>query len=340
MSFKLTPITAKIQKTTKGGVTNPFIKGVGVPMKEPAVAKQGGRKGRAASVSKPSIKDTTSKQEILKKEISHMSSAMENYQKKGGEKNASDARYLKKAKDKLAALQGNANKAHLGSKLPFQAPLSGKLKPGEGVLKNPQNSNPVPRAFRQDNKINKSKESEKPQENKFKTIRDKPINRSPEIPKDTRKDTLKDTPKPTKITGKIGSDLRRKQYDAKGWAYDDTIKKPKAKVTNTNKVEKEATIKPTKNVSKKVAKVTKANLRLDKAKSKAEGTSSRKKIRTNKQLTKAAKAVDEGRDKKANRLYKRAARIENREIKKEDRKKARATKRKTGQASKAINPNS
>ena len=217
MSFKLTPITAKIQKTTKGGITNPFIKGVGVPMKEPAVAKLD-----------PNI---TSR-------------------KRGGYKVSEKKPYVKRPA-RNAHLR-NANKAHLGSKPPFQAP--------------------------QENKI----------------------------------ETVKDTPKPAKITGKIGSDLRRKQYDAKGWAYDDTIKKPKAKVTNTNKVEKEATIKPTKNVSKRVSK----------------------------KLTKAAKAVDEGRDKKADRLYKRAARIENREIKKDDRKKARAAKKKAGQASKAINPNS
>ena len=36
-----TPITAKIQKTTKGGMTNPLLKAIGVPMKEnPSVAKQ------------------------------------------------------------------------------------------------------------------------------------------------------------------------------------------------------------------------------------------------------------------------------------------------------------
>jgi|TARA_R110000751_G_scaffold1204_7_gene4626 hypothetical protein len=86
----------------------------------------------------------------------------------------------------------------------------------------------------------------------------------------------------------------------------------KAKRPIAGKIEIKATIKPTKNVSKKVGK----------------------------KLTKAAKAVDEGRDKKADRLYKRAARIENREIKKDDRKKARAAKKKAGQASKAINPNS
>ena len=112
MSFKNTPITAKIKRTTQGGMVQQPILNMGGPvkMKASSPAKQGGRSNKrnrgAVSASKPSIKDTTSKQEMLKKEISHMSSAMENYQKKGGEKNDSDARYLKKAKDKLAALQG------------------------------------------------------------------------------------------------------------------------------------------------------------------------------------------------------------------------------------------
>ena len=36
-----TPITAKIQKTTKGGVTNPLLKAMGVPMKKnPSMAKK------------------------------------------------------------------------------------------------------------------------------------------------------------------------------------------------------------------------------------------------------------------------------------------------------------
>ena len=36
-----TPITAKIQKGTKGGVTNPLLKAMGVPMKkDPSAAKQ------------------------------------------------------------------------------------------------------------------------------------------------------------------------------------------------------------------------------------------------------------------------------------------------------------
>ena len=236
MSFKLTPITAKIQKTTKGGVTNPFIKGVGVPMKEPAVAKQGG--SRAA---------------------------------------ANRSRREQRIKDE--AIENVPNNRR-----------------GSGDRARKRNAN------------------------KLKTKVDEPIVKN-------------DPPKPTKITGEAGSDLRRKQYDAKGWAYDDTIKRPKA--VNTTKAKKGIDIKKDITTSLETKLDPKA-LKAQVAKVNSKNVSKR----VSKKLTKAAKAVDEGRDKKADRILKRAARIENREIKKEDRKKARATKRKAGQASKAINPNS
>ena len=53
----------------------------------------------------------------------------------------------------------------------------------------------------------------------------------------TKKSTKTTKKKPTKtttkkwgpITGKVGSELRRKQYDERGWKYDDTIKKVEKK---------------------------------------------------------------------------------------------------------------
>ena len=40
MSYNLTPITARVQKNSKGGVTEPYIKGIGVAkMKESSIAK-------------------------------------------------------------------------------------------------------------------------------------------------------------------------------------------------------------------------------------------------------------------------------------------------------------
>ena len=119
--MKLTPITSKIKRTTKGGMVQQPLLNMGAPvkMKMSSPAKQGGKNNKrnrgAASTSGPSVKNTKSEQERLKKEISHMSSAMENYQKKGGEKNASDAKHLKNAKDKLASLQGkNKNRLPAG----------------------------------------------------------------------------------------------------------------------------------------------------------------------------------------------------------------------------------
>jgi hypothetical protein len=49
-----TPITAKIQKTTKGGVTNPLLKAMGVPMKKnPSMAKKNIDSTTLASGDKP-----------------------------------------------------------------------------------------------------------------------------------------------------------------------------------------------------------------------------------------------------------------------------------------------
>ena len=93
-----TPITAKIQKTTKGGMVTQPILNMGAPVKM-----------KMSSPAKSEGKNTNPEQERLKKEISHMSSAMESYQKRGGEQNASDLRHLKKAQAKLKSLQNNNN---------------------------------------------------------------------------------------------------------------------------------------------------------------------------------------------------------------------------------------
>ena len=203
MSYNLTPITARVQKNSKGGVTEPYIKGIGVAkMKESSIAKLN-----------PNI---TSR-------------------KRGGY-NVPKKAYVKKP----------ARNVHL------------------------KNANKLT------TKIDK--------------VVKKPVVKKPAFKKAVKK-----------VVKAVSTNLTPKKVV--------TIK---AKRPIAGKIEVKATIKPTKNVSKKVGK----------------------------KLTKAAKAVDEGRNKKADRLLKRAARIENREIKKDDRKKARAAKKKAGQASKAIDPNS
>jgi hypothetical protein len=276
--------------------------GAPVKMKASSPAKQGGRSNKrnrgAASASKPSIKDTTSNQEALKKEISHMSSAMENYQKKGGEKNASDAGHLKKAKDKLATLQG---KTSTPKKAEVAGNVKGKLKPGEGVLKSPK----------QKAKLTSKQES---------FIKD-PTGGVTKPPKT----------KSTKITGKIGSDLRRQQYKDKGWADDATTMKPKVKAANTIKAKKGVDVKKARTTSletkldpkalkTQVAKVNskkaepskgnvrKANRKLDSA--------DRKDSRASRVSQKAKDARASGNTAKADRLDRRVGRIKKRANKK------------------------
>ena len=217
MSYNLTPITARVQKNSKGGVTEPYIKGIGVAkMKESSIAKVRG--SRAAS-----------------------------------------------------------NKSRLEQRLK-------------------DNAQPV---ITTNNTRGSGDRARRRNANKLTTKVDKPIVKKV-IDKVVKKPVVK-KPVVKKVVKAVSTNLTPKKVV--------TIK---AKRPIAGKIEVKATIKPAKNVSKKVGK----------------------------KLTKAAKAVDEGRNKKADRLLKRAARIENREIKKDDRKKARAAKKKAGQASKAINPNS
>ena len=246
MSYKPTPITARILKTTKGGITQPILNmGAAVTkMKAPSVAKQ----------------------------------------------------------------------------------TSGKLKPGEGVLKtppkstagnfepaNPKNSNPVPFAFRQDNKIGGGSHSG--------------------------------------VKGKMGSDTRKAEYDKKGWAYDETISKasvkkatekanPKAKVkaANTIKAKKGVDIKKARTTSLET-KIDPNNLKTQAAKEKAKpskrdvrkanrklDSADRKDSRAARVAQKAKEARASGNTAKADRLKRREARINKRAAKKR------------GQAASAIQP--
>ncbi len=145
----------------------------------------------------------------------------------------------------------------------------------------------------------------------------------------------------TKITGKIGSDLRRQQYKDKGWANDATTMKPKVKAANTIKAKKGVDVKKARTTSletkldpkalkTQVAKVNskkaepskgdvrKANRKLDSA--------DRKDSRASRVSQKAKDARASGNTAKADRLDRRVGRI-----------KKRANK-KRGQAAGAIQP--
>ena len=273
MSYKQVPITAKILKTTKGGVTQPILNmGAAVgKMKAPSPAQKRSRSGyKTPTPSAPRTK-------------------------------ASNPRIKNSRQDIANTKIANANKAHSGSKPPFQAPLSGKLKPGEGVLKSPK----------QEAKLTAKQES---------FIKD-PTGGVTKPPKT----------KSTKITGKIGSDLRRQQYKDKGWADDATTMKPKAKAANTIKAKKGVDVKKARTTSletkldpkalkTQVAKVNskkaepskgnvrKANRKLDSA--------DRKDSRASRVSQKAKDARASGNTAKADRLDRRVGRIKKRANKK------------------------
>ena len=148
----------------------------------------------------------------------------------------------------------------------------------------------------------------------------------------TKKDTTKEnTTKENNVTGKIGSELRRKQYDKLGWAYDDTIKaKPKAKTA----IPKEVTAKKAKvaDVVKESKIITPNNNAkvLDKKTIKKVGrktkSAEKKESRAAGVRQKGIEALKSGNKQKALRLKRREERINKRAAKKR------------GQAAKAINP--
>ena len=124
--------------------------------------------------------------------------------------------------------------------------------------------------------------------------------------------TIKEASKP-KITGKIGSDLRRQQYKDAGYKDDDTTKKAKAKTVSTAKAKgaKDVVAKKPKDsrsadkpAEKKAPKLA-AKRAPKKELSKMEA---RKTKKINKKLSQAAEARASGNEKKALRKERAAAR--------------------------------
>ena len=97
-----TPVTAKVQKTTKGGMVQQPLLNMGAPVKMKSPAKQDGRPRAKAKAEEP--KNNKGQIDRLKLEISSMTDTLENYKKKGGKIVASDANYLQKKKEELASL--------------------------------------------------------------------------------------------------------------------------------------------------------------------------------------------------------------------------------------------
>jgi hypothetical protein len=102
----------------------------------------------------------------------------------------------------------------------------------------------------------------------------------------------------------IGSDARRKEYDARGWAYDNTIKKPKAvkSVASTINKSKPASVVP----SPKASVLTSA----------PKASTSAPKTKSSKIRAKGEAALASGNVKKAQRLRKRYDRVAKKETKK------------------------
>lgn len=272
MSYKQVPITAKILKTTKGGVTQPILNmGAPVKMKAPSPAQKRSRSGyKTPTPSAPRAK-------------------------------ASNPRIFSTPGGENTEIVKNSQKIKTTKKVEVAGNLKSKLKPGEGVLKSPK----------QKAKLTKKQES---------FIKD-PTGGVTKPPKT----------KSTKITGKIGSDLRRQQYKDKGWADDATTMKPKVKAANTIKAKKGVDVKKARTTSletkldpkalkTQVAKVNskkaepskgnvrKANRKLDSA--------DRKDSRASRVSQKAKDARASGNTAKADRLDRRVGRIKKRANKK------------------------
>ena len=164
-----TPITAKIQKTTKGGVTNPLLKAMGVPMKKnPSVAKQ------TSMGPVPLPKESNSVVQDMAYYSSDVGKAMSKSVRENKEKAKKDARNKnvtpKQKEFYKKQHQGRYYKEPAKTNITKKADVKGKGAGAVTATNNPGKSSSG------------------------------------------------------KITGKIGSDLRKAQYDKKGWKYDDTIK--------------------------------------------------------------------------------------------------------------------
>lgn len=139
--------------------------------------------------------------------------------------------------------------------------------------------------------------------------------------KDPTGGVTKVEPKKSKITGKIGSDLRRQQYKDAGYAMDDTTKKKKVKATNVKPrgPKPEDIVKSGKDIGKekKDVKPTVAPKITSKVVTPKKEV---KKTRSQKIRAKGEAALASGNKKKALRLRRRMERVEAREKRRADRK--------------------
>jgi len=312
---KQVPVTARIQKSTKGGIVQPSISGMGsiakmkkAPMKKSLVGNQDqlpanlqasikaapgktyGSPAKVVSRSRSGYKGITKKEsqgsEALKnqkkysriqQEVAHMESAISNYQKKGGKANASDLSYLKKAKAKLAGAAGVGAKLATGN--------SGSSKKLTSNT-NAGNAKSARGGFFGTDDYKKSVSAGNKETNSDKTRRDFTAN-------------LKNQSKPK---AKAIKAIKAKSVKS--------VAKPKAKIeTKLAAAPAKPTAKPTKKQVRKAKSVERKTERAAKAR------------------RKSVQALESGNLAKSRRLKRREARINK-----------RIEKKKSGQASKAIEP--
>ena len=262
-----TPITAKIQKGTKGGVTNPLLKAMGVPMKKsPSVAKQ------TSMGPVPLPKESNSVVQDMAYYSSDVGKAMSKSVRENKEKAKKDARNKnltpKQKEFYKKKHQGRYYKEPAKTNITKKADVKGKGAGSVTVANNPGKSSSG------------------------------------------------------KITGKIGSDLRKAQYDKKGWKYDDTIKgydKSGNKIkTSTSKVKTADVRAPKVNMDSKLTKAPSYDTSKITGKPKASATAKPSKKVDRKQkaidvkLTKAKAARASGNDRKADRKERAAQRKKDR----------------------------
>ena len=282
MSYSQTPITAQIKHSTKGGMktTQPLLNmGAPVQMNMPGSQDSPGKNTKQDPYK-------TNQRGYSSYSIEKDKKTVEDYESYNPKKHSKVRNFFKsiapsRAKDRLNTL--NSAKSTTETK-------TNKYKSGQGVLKNqpqssagnfepanPSNTDPVPFAFRKDNKIGGGSHSG--------------------------------------VKGKMGSDTRKAEYDKRGWAYDETISKasvekansrPKAKVVNTIKSKGVENVQAKKETIKTTPKVTNTVKTAKAIKKNTAGT--RKSAKANKKQKQADAAIASGNTRKANRKQKAADR--------------------------------
>lgn len=325
------PITARIKRTTKGGmVTQPLLNmGSPVKMKMSSPAKQDvdppkkspSSRAEKASAKRGKLLPSSKTRKFDAKIKDHKA-------KKDGERGwAADD---KARSEKLAspAKQGGrsreGNKMVSGKKLASKVSASDKIKTRDREkAENKIRQAHIDKYKNNPNATASDKKSLKDVQRKIESTsayKDSVATKSGEAgwaadDKARKNKTGSYSPKETKITGKVGSDLRRKQYEDKGWAHDATTKKPKVKKVEKIKGKQVASTPKTKLDPKVVkAQVKKVNTKKETSSKAAEIRAKGNAVLANKSLT------TEQKQKQSKKLRRKYDKVTAKDIKKKERK--------------------